>query len=253
MKNKSVIRKENKAGEFTTVKYKILRDKSLNSNAKILMIEILSDTDRFDFSETLFMNRMDVGAKGYRSALAKLVASGYIRTKKIGNSNLNYYTISEYGNLNNTDITNEEQVEELIIQPEIETTVVPTLVELTKDECDNLGVYMSIYKNFLTDDIVSKFSTMIHNDMDFYLIKSEIDKLINKEKKSFFNKIANEIKVSSSNQDTKNEAIKLLKIEVFDKNTQLDCNRARTRANEIINRRRPQDQESLAADRADGI
>ncbi|MFD1294673.1 hypothetical protein ACFQ5N_12585 [Lutibacter holmesii] len=219
------------------------------------MIEILSDSDRFTFSETLFMNRMGIGAKAYRASIKLLVECGYIRKSKIGNSNKNFYTISEYGNLNKKEIiTNEAQSGEPTSQQKAETVDIPSTPKLSREELlMKLAKFIMPLQDFFTPDIAETYTELIKGDFDVYDVKSELVKMIDKEKKSFLKKVVTEIENCSSNRDTKVEAIKLVKSEVFDNNKMLDCERARKRANENINRRKPLDPESLAADRADGI
>jgi len=254
IKNKHVIRKENKKGKFTTVKYTILRDERLNSNAKILMIEILSDSDRFDFSETLFMDRMGVGPKAYRAALRKLVESGYVRKTPIKNTANFHYTISEYGNLKDKDITTEEPVDESNLQPEVETVDIPSTPKLSREELlMKLAKFIIPLQDFLTPDIAETYTELTKGDFDVYEVKSKLIKLIEKEKLSYFNSIANEVKNSSSNIDVKVEALRLLKKEVFDNNdNKITSVRVRTRASANINRKKSIDPETLAADRPSG-
>lgn len=78
---------------------KITRDKNITSNAKLLLIEILSDKDDFDFSRKLYLNRLGWDKKQLDRAIVCLENNGYIRKTKIGKTNFNFYTISEYGNL----------------------------------------------------------------------------------------------------------------------------------------------------------
>ena len=53
-----------------------------------------------------------------------------------------------------------------------------------KEQIDELGNLMVSFKAFLTNDIAVRYSNMMDSDIDFYGIKSELGKLIEKEKKS---------------------------------------------------------------------
>ena len=90
MKNKHTIKKESKSGSFTTISYSILRDNRLSSNAKILIIELLSDSDDMKLSPTIYCNRQGWDVKQYKRAFAELLACGYIRRKDIAK------TLTEY-------------------------------------------------------------------------------------------------------------------------------------------------------------
>jgi hypothetical protein len=103
MKNKTVVKKENKSGEFTTVHYSILRNLKLGPISKLLLIEILSDSNDFTFSQTLYCNRLGITKKTYFKAIKNLEECGYIRKTKVINRNLYHYTISEFGNLKTTE------------------------------------------------------------------------------------------------------------------------------------------------------
>lgn len=234
--NKKVIRKENKAGDFTTVDYKILRNKNLTSNAKILLIEILSDTDKFQFSETLFLKRMNIAKSVYYNAINNLIENGYLRKSKIKNTQYNYYTVSEYGNLNSNEFSEEKEKDE---EPS----------DLEK----KLQEFLLPYIKFISKDVIALYHILIGKNEDFYSIKSALDKAITKEKKKYFKQEEEAIMNSSYNPKTKVLAVKLLKEEIFDKNNTVEPHRMNQRACAIISRRRPLDRESLLADKYDGV
>lgn len=118
IKNKTVFRCKNlKVGTYTMVPYHILRDKKLNSNAKILLIEILSDSDDFKLSQTVYCNRLGWDKKQFDRAMTCLIENGYIKRtqidddkyiptiKKAGSKKIiYYYTVSEFGNLHQYEV-----------------------------------------------------------------------------------------------------------------------------------------------------
>ncbi len=112
MKNKTVIRKENKKGQFTTIHHSILKDKRLSSNGFRLLVNILSDSDEnFKLSPTVYCNRLRISKTTFLNAIKNLEECGYLKREdsKIDSSK-NYYTISEFGNLKkepSESITNE--------------------------------------------------------------------------------------------------------------------------------------------------
>ena len=111
-KNKKVIRnKKNKVkGNFTTVPYSILNNKNLTGNGLKLLIGILSDNDiLFEFQESVYVDRYFKSKDTYYIAIKNLVECGYLRkTKPFKGSETNFYLISEYGNLNQKEISEVE-------------------------------------------------------------------------------------------------------------------------------------------------
>lgn len=93
--NKKVIRREYHPSNIN----KITRDNNLSSNAKILLIEILSDRDDWDLSRKNYLKRLEWAPKTFNDAILKLEENGYIRRTPILNTIYYFYTISEYGNL----------------------------------------------------------------------------------------------------------------------------------------------------------
>lgn len=253
MKNKTVIRIENIPGRFTTVNHKILRDKRLTSNAKILLIEILSDTDGFILKPSTYKNRMVIEDTAYDNAIENLIECGYLRKKKIGKSHYNHYTISEYGNLNIDNETIDELLPEQDETPEGSNVKAP-VSKINSGQLDKLGIYLMSVKSFATDEITLNFTKMLNEDLDYYQFKSKLEKMISKEQKLYFKDISKQVEVAPSlDSKAKKEALKILKTEIFDKNNTVLFETVSRRATQNINSRKPIDPESLAADRADGI
>ena len=118
MNNRKIRNTNKKSGTFTTVSYNILRDINLTPNAKILLIEILSDSDNFDISQTLYCKRLGWEKNQFTRAIVSLEEHGYIKRtpidkdkvipgkkKKGSNRVMYFYTVSEFGNLNNEKVT----------------------------------------------------------------------------------------------------------------------------------------------------
>jgi len=248
-KNKKVHRKENKKGDFTIINYAILRDKRLTSNAKLLLIEILSDMDSFKFSEQLFMNRMNISKTVLYRAMDNLIEHGYLKKTKIKNTSYNFYTISEFGNLKSN---NDAEASEDSTKNDSESTS-------EEQQPIDLGLqakvysYLNPYCDFITPEVATKYHTMAGDGRDYYTIKSTLDKLIKKNQVLHFNQVKAQLLESYASQKVKDESIKVLKVEVFEKNKKADPDRMRKLAGIANNKRRKLDPESLKADKMDGI
>jgi DNA-binding MarR family transcriptional regulator len=118
MKNKTVIRKDLKNGEFTTIHHSILNDSRLTPIAFKLLVSILSDNDdTFKLSRAVYMKRLNITEGTLDSALKLLIKCGYIKKSPTKIKNVLHYTISEYGNL-----IDENKKEELPTKEKIELT-----------------------------------------------------------------------------------------------------------------------------------
>lgn len=251
--NKTVLRREQKSGEFTTVNYKLLRDKRITSTAKLLMIEILSDSDGFRFSEQLYINRLNISKSTYYRAINNLIKHGYIRKKKILKTKYNYYTVSEFGNLNSKqeDLPNDssESVKTTSEKPKEKN-------KLSNEEFQTKVLsFLGRYTDFITPEIEDEFDLMLSNNCDFYQLKTALTKSIKRVKTNHFKEIKAFIEQTSAYlPKDKIIAIKLLKEDVFDKNIrQTDKFKLLKIASRINNRKKPLDRESLDADRRDGV
>lgn len=109
MKNKTVVRKDLKNGEFTTIHHSILNDSRLTPIAFKLIVSILSDNDdNFKLSRAVYIKRLNISEGTFDSALNLLIECGYVKKSPTKIKNVLHYTISEYGNL-----TAENKKEEL--------------------------------------------------------------------------------------------------------------------------------------------
>lgn len=102
MKNKTVIRKDLKTGEFTTIHHSILNDSRLTPIAFKLLVSILSDNDdNFKLSRAVYIKRLGISEGTFDNALNLLIECGYVKKSPTKIKNVLHYTVSEYGNLIN--------------------------------------------------------------------------------------------------------------------------------------------------------
>lgn len=241
MKNKTVIRKKTKSGEFTTIHNSILNDTRLTPLALKLLVQILSDSDDFTLSQTLYMNRLGIKEnRTYLHAISNLEKCGYLKRKEIdkdksiagikkaNSSKLVYhYTISEFGNLYN--------------EPEIQKgEVIPSKISLeTKQKEFNEFIELNADILDSNDFIYSKCINEITNGcIDIEVIKKiiEEEKEIKKHLKLFYNKCLEDIQsLIKPNQDKSVKDFKeWLKNEVFtNRNLDLDYISVRSKYSKI--------------------
>lgn len=118
MNNKKIKITNKKLGSFTTIDLDLLFDKNLTANAKILLFAILSDSDSFELSQSLYCKRLGWEKNQFTRAIEQLEKHGYVKRTRIENDKaipgkkkkgstriLYFYTVSEYGNLNNEETT----------------------------------------------------------------------------------------------------------------------------------------------------
>jgi len=181
-KNKTVIRKELKEGEFTTVKLSILHDKRISPNALRILLSLLSDKEDFNASYKLFENRFGINNRTVRDAFKLLEELGYVRLTEQKRGH--YYEVSEYGNLNTSKGKDEVQTEETLvpIDDKLEERINKNF-ELFKNYIFSIGVYMEHDTSILkTVNELSEEYTDKDGLIDFYKFKSDIEKLVNKKK-----------------------------------------------------------------------
>ena len=162
--NNKKIRTKKKSGSFITIDTKIISDKNLSSNAKILLISILSDADSFEVSQSLYCKRLGWEKNQFTRAIEQLEKYGYIKRTKLdsdkaiagklkkgSNRVLYFYTVSEYGNLNIVENDGENSSSTNDIEP-------PTQQEiewLANEVKENEFVKKSI--NQINDDLWEKW------------------------------------------------------------------------------------------------
>lgn len=227
MINKKVIRRPIEKGKFTTIQHSILKDKRLSSDDKIILTSILADADNFNVTHELLLNRFDLSENTLRKIFKNLEQCGYLKRTKMKRGN--YYTISEFGNLNGT--TTDSKTETVVPPTVYEEEPPPNKEQLNElDKFNNLyNTYRQSINGYLKYEQISKEVTKItldaiHNDIiDFYVIKRDLEKYIYKITTGYFNKAFAFTKESPTNST--NAAInaykKWLKEQIFDRQ-QLD-------------------------------
>ena len=152
MINKTVIRKEKKAGEFTTIHNSILKDSRLTPTAFRLLVSILSDSDTFKLSQSRYKKLLGIKEnRTFLNAIANLEECGYLKKTEVAKDifipnikkansakKVYHYTISEYGNLKS------ESQPELEVQPETDTE---------KIELNDAELELEKFKAFLQTNI----------------------------------------------------------------------------------------------------
>ena len=238
MINKTVIRKEKKTNEFTTIHNSILLDTRLSPIAFKLLVSILSDSDNFTLSQTLYMKRLGISQnRTYLNAIKNLEQCCYLRKKlinedvyipKIKKANskkkVYHYTISEYGNL----------------KPEVQIEPEPIAEELKLDEMklkqEKCFEFIKANSRFFeeNDFIQNKTIDSLNNDIieiEYYqnLIEEEKEtkiylKQVYEEKLDWIQNI-----IRPNQEKSVKEFKEWLKNEVFNKrNTEMDYNSVRS-------------------------
>lgn len=192
--NQKKHRKENVAGQFITAKTTITRNKSLSSDAKILLIEIFSDSDTFNLSRTTYCNRLGWDVSKWKRTIDELACSGFLtRTENDKNKKTKFYVISEFGNLKKeepkqkttpskktktvaVDLKESNEVVELITEPisnevveapkSAKQVLLDEAIEIVTDIVDRLYPLMP-------DDVYSKYI----KDIKEAIVSGQIDSM----------------------------------------------------------------------------
>jgi len=165
MINKKVIRKENAAGKFTTVHHAILNDNRLSSTDFRILVSILSDADHFNLTRELIINRFGLNKKTVQQSFKNLEDCGYLRRAELKRGY--FYTISEYGNMNNKE---NNEVHSPVIQEVITMTPTKRPAVLTEGSIIDLEDYKELILAIIPNDTPTQII------MDFYRdIQSRID------------------------------------------------------------------------------
>jgi hypothetical protein len=224
MNNKNVIRKKTKSGEFTTIHNSILFDTRLTPIAFRLLTAILSDSDDFKLSQTLYMRKLGLTEnRAYLKAISNLESCGYLKKteiskdkyipfiKKINSDKKVFkYTISEYGNLMNENIVENESRDPKLNNQNKERLELNKFIELNATV---LGMNEFIFKEF--EEVFNRNCI----EIDKYKSIIENEKNIQKKLKEFFKERLNDIQINiKPNQNKSVEEFKdWLKHEIFDK------------------------------------
>lgn len=179
MKNKNVIRKKLENGKFTTIHNSILFDTRLTPNAFRLMTAILSDSDtHFNFSQTLYCNRLGIAKQTFFNAVANLEECGYLRKTPTGIKDLKNYTLSEYGNLNKADDSTESIVTSGSTETSSETNVETKQMPL--EYYQSLQAFSDNYNYLMCDDFFNLFKVDVNAGVDYDIIIAKFEKYLYK-------------------------------------------------------------------------
>lgn len=146
MKNKTVIRKKNEKGKFTTIHHSILKDKRLSPNGFRLLVNILSDSDEnFKLSPTVYCNRIGFSKTTFLNAVINLEQCGYLKREdsKIDESK-NHYTVSEFGNLKKEQ--SESNINESENPIEHEEASLENVTEYSDEFLDYVNTLIKLFK-----------------------------------------------------------------------------------------------------------
>lgn len=234
--NRITKRRNNTAGEFTTINYAALRDPRLTPLARLLLIEVLSDSDNFTFSETLYMNRLGIKSKPtYYVHLNKLIECGYVKKDDQNGGHFKFYTISEYGNLNGSSTE-----KKLDGNPEVVVDIQHSLPDknesgtgvevvkktgMTDKEFQvKLTKYLLPYANSFTEEELSKVTELVLEHgvtNDFYGLKPKLDRAVKKLKTRFYTECIALVRLNTGSSKAQKVFKEWLKDEIFNKNNML--------------------------------
>jgi len=105
MENKQnlvITRKPLEKGKFTQVSHEVLRNTKLTPTARLVLIEILSNTEDFIMNQNILMKRVGIREKGLRAAFKNLEENNYL--KRVISNRGHIYHIDENGKLNETKV-----------------------------------------------------------------------------------------------------------------------------------------------------
>lgn len=184
--NKTVIRAERVSGKFTTIPHRIIHDKRLSTDARLLLISILSDAESFDFSRTGLINRLGLTEYKLDNALNELNKFGYIKKTKTHGQYF-HYTISEYGNLQNIDenLSKDDSVTNETTQAQnVKSDYMYS--EQYNEDWNRLIEYLTEREDYVNYELLKEAIPNIQSREDVFELKLIQDKEINKEKIKYY-------------------------------------------------------------------
>ncbi|MFD2823660.1 hypothetical protein ACFS5M_08265 [Lacinutrix iliipiscaria] len=192
-KNKTVIKTKNVPGNFTTIQNRILHDKRLTTDSRILLFSILSDSEDFTFSRTGLSKRIGISEHKLDKAIKNLVEFGYMSKTK-AHAQYYFYTISEYGNLN--QIKDEsEKINVNIVEPKevpsssIELNSEPVRTKQFYDDLSRLNDFLQETSEYINYKLVADGLEKVQTRDDLFQLKAEITKDISKNKIQYYKEI----------------------------------------------------------------
>lgn len=150
MKN-TIKHKENRPGQFSTLSNSARRDKRLTGNSKILLMEILSDTEKFSVSQTLYMDRLGITKVTFLRCIKQLEEFGYIkRTKRETNTRvlLYDYEVTDISTYQETEVLkpSEPKVTQSIVKEEISSPTQDLKPQIESKEVVKVEVKQEVVK-----------------------------------------------------------------------------------------------------------
>ena len=229
--NKTVFKSENVAGKFTTIPHRIINDKRLSTDARLLLISILSDADNFDISRTGLMNRLGLSEYKLDKAFNELIEYGYLKKTK-RHSQYFHYTVSEFGNLNNDSNVNNQSV-----CPEVSTAKSNEDEDYLnsqqyKDDITSLQQFTTDFQEYINFKLMSEQLKTIQCRDDIFSIKREQQKEIKKNKLAHYKVIEKSVNDSYARKNDKPKILKEIKRLIFEEHQRpmdREVDRIRTR------------------------
>jgi len=226
--NKTVIRAEKVAGKFTTIPHRIIKDKRLSTDARLLLISILSDADDFDFSRTGQMDRLAISDHILSKAINELVNFGYIKkTKTYGH--YFHYTVSEYGNLKQEDesVTEDTSLAQNGTDDYFNSEQFAKDYKIVKRIIDEQGLYVN-------EDLVVEVVPKIQSRNDMFEFKRELEKGIKSNKLKHYKQLEGFVNGKTSFKEFRSKILRELKHLIFEehiKPTEKDIMRLKAKIN----------------------
>lgn len=196
--NKTVIRTKRIVGNFTTIPHRILHDKRLTTDSRILLCSILSDADTFTVSRTGLINRLGITEYILGKSFRNLIDCGYVKKSKV-HAQYFHYTISEYGNLNKSDSKTVEP-QKAPIQDEPSKTV---------DEYRQMiNEFVSKKIGFIEDEWIRGINHKINSKDDYHTELSKLTKLVKQAKTEHYKALEVHVNGGYANKDLKPKILK---------------------------------------------
>lgn len=171
MSNKKVIRKKLNGGDFTQIPLSILKDKRLSAIEFRLLISILSDSDNFDLIQATYANRHGHDKNTISDAIERLEELGYLRVTRDAKNRPIFYVVSEFGNLNKENKSNENE----------------QLVEFDSDESiEILCQFIDYFDPEELNQMIESFTDSETNKIKLGMAKESLEKTIKIRKEGTF-------------------------------------------------------------------
>ena len=204
-KNKTVIKTKNVSGNFTTIQNRILHDKRLSTDSRILLFSILSDSEDFTFSRTGLSKRIGISEHKLDKAIKNLVEFGYMSKTK-AHAQYYHYIISEYGNLNTSDGTNSKLEESTSMPTEVTSKSMKTPQFV--DELPRFQVFLTERSKYVNYKLVADGLENGETRDDFFKLKNMISSDIKKNKIIHLKKVEEFVNSGFASKELKPKILK---------------------------------------------